>query len=267
MGIQFYKKSIYDLSYTNPTTTVTDATATNTGESFTDFLRNRDNFSGWATTGSNDAANTTLVIDFIDNREFDSIMLLKHNFKAFTIKYWNGSTWTDFSTAISETTNTQESNYYNFTLVESTKLQIIITGTQTADSDKFLRQLLVCEKLGELTEEPEVTVEIGKQRKQFKFLSGKSFMSTQVGGASIKLRKQSMKTDADLTLIETLYNSFQGFHVSLSGGTTTQFEFNREGYRREDIYFCQCANEYEPNYRDGRYKHGVDVMVSLVEVS
>lgn len=267
MGIKFFKKSVYDLSNTLPETTVTDATASNTGEAFTDFMRNRSNSSGWATTGSVDAANTTIEIDFNDLKEFNRIMLLGHNLKAFTLKYWDGSSWVDFSTPISETTNTAGSNYYEFDLVESRYLQLIITGTMTADADKTIKQILVCEFLGELSFEPEVDIEFTKQRKRTAYLSGKSFVSSQVGGFSCRLRHPTIENESDFSLIEELFDAYEGFHISISGGTETQFSTVRPGYRLEDIYFVNLANEYRPSFLNGRWKNGIPIDMVLVEVN
>lgn len=268
MGIKFYKKSVIDLSYTTPTLTVTDATATNDGATFLDFLRNRNNSSGWGTTDSNDAANTQIDVSFNELREFNRIILVKHNFKAFTIQYYNGSTYVDFSTAIAETTNTKDTNYYSFNAVECSAIRIIITGTQTANDDKELRQLLICEEIGGFTAiEPEIELEISKQRKTKNYLSGKAFVTTQVGGVEIRLRHPSISDTTDLALIETLFDYFGGFLVSVSGGTTTQFESVRQGYRLEDLFFMQCKNEYSPNYKDGRFKNGVEFDMRLVEVN
>lgn len=267
MSIEFYRKNWIDLSYENPSITITDATATDNGQNYVNYLRNRDNVSGWATTGSNDAANTTIVVNFGDARELNKIILLQHNFKAFTIKYWNGSAWTDFSTPISETANAAADSYYSFDLVETEQIQIIISGTITADQDKFLKQLLLCEVIGAFTIEPEIEMEISQDKSATKFISGKYFVSKQVGGVEIRMRRRSVEVDADLTLWERLFEFYEGFHVSISGGATSVFENQRIGYRPQDIYFMQSRNEHSPNFRDGYYKHGMDLDLRLVEVN
>lgn len=267
--IKFYKKSFFDLFYTLPTATVTDAVATNTGQDFINFMRNRDNNSGWATTGSTDAANTTIVFNFNDLREFNRIMILGHNLKSFTLKYWDevNLVWANFSTTINPTSNTATSNYYEFDLVESSQIQLIILGAQTVNQDKMIRQFLVCEEIGRFVMEPEVEVTLSRDRKATKYISSKSFVATQVGSFACSMKRKSVSLEADLALVETLYRSFDGFLVSLSGGETTQFETIRNGYRLEDIYFVQCSNEYEPSWVDGHYKHGIDVDIKMVEVN
>src|SRR4051812_33469430 len=99
-----FKKNLIDLSNTNGVLTVTDATATNNGQTFVDFIRNRNNSSAWLTTGSNDAANTQIDVDLGETRDITDIILVKHNWKAYTIKYsTDGVSYSDFTSAIAPT--------------------------------------------------------------------------------------------------------------------------------------------------------------------
>jgi len=118
--IKLLRKSAVDRDNSNITITVTDAVATNTGQSIVDYTRNRNNNSAWVTTGSTDAANTTLEVEMGDFESIDTIILIGHNFKAFTIQYYN-SGYQDFSTPISETTNTDDNTEFTFTGVEAMK--------------------------------------------------------------------------------------------------------------------------------------------------
>lgn len=267
MAFKFYRKNKYDLSFVLPVTTVTDSVATDSGEDFINFMRNRNNTSGWMTTDSTDAANTTIEIDFIDTITIDRILLIGHNLKAFTIKYWNGSTWVDFSTPINETTNTASSNEFAFNSQVTQKLQLIITGAQTVDADKFIKQFIATEILGTLTEEFELQPELDRQRRVTKYLSGKSFVAKSVGAWNYRLKKSAVADSGDLELIEDLFDSYEGFLFWPSGGTTTQYEQTRKGYRLEDIFLMQAANELQTEYIDSRFKHGMPVDLRMVEVN
>lgn len=267
MGVKFFKENIYDLTNTIPVTTVTDSVATDAGEDFILYLRNRENRTAWITTGSSDLGNTTIEIDFIDARTFNNILLIKHNFKAYTIQYWNGSAWVDFSTAISETTYNKTSSLHTFNTVVSQKIKLIITGTQVANSDKYMYQLIVTDQLGEFTIEPKISPTISKDKKVTKFLSGKSFVAKSIGGFSATLEHPSVSNNSDLTLIETLYEQFKGFLFYPSGGTLTQFETTRIGWSLEDIYFVAPTNDYEPEWFDGFYKNGIPLNMKIVEVN
>jgi hypothetical protein len=109
-----FKRSHIDIASTNVNLTVTDSVASNTGQSFVDKIRNRNNFSGWGTTGSNDAAGTTLEADFIDQKSIDTIILTGHNFETYTIEKWNGSSYVAFSEAISESSYASNFSAHEF---------------------------------------------------------------------------------------------------------------------------------------------------------
>lgn len=267
MGIKFFKKNIYDLSNVVPVTTVTDAIATSTGSEYTVLMRNRDNRSGWATTDSTDAANTTIEIDFVDVREFDSILILGHNLKSYTLQYWTGSIWANFSTPIAETVNAKTSNYYKFTKIFSSKIKLIITGTQVADDDKLIRQLIVTEEFGEFSFQPMIKPIVDRDRISTKYLSGKTNVSRSIGGFGCEIKLDSVSGDDDLALVELIFDSYEGVLTWLCGGDETQFETQRQGWRLEDIYLMQPTNEYQPEWYKGFYKNGMPINLRMVEVN
>lgn len=263
--IKFYRPNIMDLSNVNATITVTDAIASNNGQQFTDFLRNRKNTSGWATTDSTDAANTELLFNFNDLREFDSIMLVGHNFKSFLLEYNDGGTW---DTLQDVTDNALTTNYYTYSpLIETDQIRLTIRATQVVDADKFMAQFIVTESIGTFSFEPELEAEISKERKASRYISGKSFVSSQVGGITVRARYAGAHFQADINLLQRLYDFFGGFLVSLSGGTTAQFENSVAPYRPQDLLYMQCSNEYEPNFGDGRFRNGLDMDLRLVETN
>jgi len=269
MPVKFYKKSYLDLHYPNASITVDDSTATNDGAMFVNQMRNRDNNSGWATTGSNDAAQTTLFVDLGDFREVNSIMLIEHNFKSYRLQYYNelAETWSNVSPIIDTTLDSLSTSFYEFETIEARDFRLLIRSTKETNADKFMRQFLICEKIGELGFSPQLAPTIDRDRKTTKFISGRNFVSTQVGGFACKLSKKSVSDVDDIELVERLFQSYDGFLVSLSGGLTTGFEVIPQGFRPQDIFFCQCANEYKPSFKDGFYKHGVDISMDLVEVN
>ncbi len=266
MGIKFFRKNKIDLDYTGVVLTVTDAIATDTGEDYIDFLRNRNNTSGWATTDSTDAANTQLDIDLGSGKDIDSIHLVSMNFKAYTIKYWNGSSYVDFSTAIAVTANAVATKHHTFNSVSARLIRIIITQTFVADDDKFMTQLIITEALGEFSFQPRIKPIVDRSRKATKYLSGKSHIIKSVAAFQVQVEKQNVTGDTDLDLVESLFDSYEGFLVWLCGGTTTQYDTSRIGYRLEDLFLMNVGNEYRPEWEDSRYNNGVEVDLKLLEV-
>lgn len=267
MGIKFFRKNVIDFTNELAEITVTDAVADDDGQDYVDLIRNRDNFSGWGTTNSTNAANTTLEIQFGESRTIERAILIGHNFKSYTLKYWNGSAWTNFSTTIAPTTNDATDTYHEFTEVSTTAVQLVILGTVVTDDDKFLTQLILCEELGEFEDEPEMQPQFDKDRKATKFLSGKNFVAKSIGGFNLRLRKKSISNENDLALVETLFNSYEGFLVWPCGGTTSQFETVRHGYRMRDIFVMNLQNEMQPEWLDSRFYNGMQVDLKLVEVN
>lgn len=268
MGIKFFRKNIIDLDNTVPSVTITDGTATDTGQDFVDLMRNRNINDGWMTTGSTDAGTTTMVVSFGETRSFTDIILSGHNLKSYTLKYHDGTSYVDFSSAIAPTTNTASSTHHQFTEVQTSALQLRMLGTMVPNSDKYIRQFIVTELYGSFTIEPEVQPQFDKDRKVTKFLSGKSYVAKSVGGFNCRIRmKNAGANSADLTLVERLFNSYEGFLVWICGGDTSQFELVREGYRLEDIYLMDLVNEYTPEYIESRWYQGLPIDMKLVEVT
>lgn len=265
--IKFFEKSKADLSNSNCSITVTDAVATNTGQAFVDYVRNRNNFSAWMTTGSTDAADTTLEIDFVDEWTIGEILLIGHNFKAFTIKY-DDSGWTDFTAAINETTNSDSTTHFSVTPVETSKIQIIITGCQVVDAEKVLKQLIITKKLGTgqfegwpMMRKPVIST----NRRISKMLSGKVNVTEGVEAYSVDLNVRNWSSDTDLTILETIYFKRQGVLVWPCGGDADQFGSERKAYKLEDIFLMRPINEWSPEWYKGIYTSGMKINMKLSE--
>lgn len=265
--IKFFEKNLYDLSRPNIDITITDSVATNTGESFVDYIRNRKNDSAWITTGSSDVGTTTLTLDMTNEQTITDIILIGHNFKAFTLKY-DDSGWTDFSTPIAETTNAEDFNSYSFTSVTTTKLQLIITGTMVADAEKYLKQFIATTKLGsgQLNGWPEIKAPKHDSNKKItKMLSGKVNVVESVGAFSCRLSVKSWSDDTDLDLVEEIYFNREAVLMSLSGFDEDQFSSVRIGYRREDLYLVRAIDDYTPEFYKNAYKCGLKINMRLQE--
>jgi hypothetical protein len=259
--IIFFEKNKAD--YSNPNVSATASQ----GAAYAEYALNRSNNSAWVTTGSVDADNTTFTVDFTDPRLISEILLVKHNFKAYTVQYYDGSNWQNFSPAISETTNTAETNRYSVTEVSAYQIRITITGTQTANQDKYLYQFIATKLIGQLAGWPVIKSPVlSRGRRSTAMLSGKRSITESVGHFECSLAVKEWKSNADLTIVETLYARNEGFLVWLSGGVTSQFSSVRQGYRLEDIFLMKCANEYRPEFVDGIYPRGLAIDMDLIEV-
>lgn len=270
--IRFFEKNIIDYENQDTTITVTDAVADDTGQTWVNVIRDRKNDSAWATTGSDDSANTTLVVDWVDGRDVDSIVLVKHNFKTYTIKYWDGSAWQDFSTPInvadSAIVGDFDTTIHEFNKIEISRIQIIIAATKVLNDDKRMFQLLVTENIGDgqLNGYPIINNPIVSTNKKIsRMLSGKVSIADAIGAFSCSLNVASWRDAADLTIVESVYFKRRGCLLWLCGGDEAQFSTRRIGYRKEDFYLVRTVNEYSPEWRDGFYWSGLNIQVDFVE--
>jgi hypothetical protein len=260
--IVFFEKNRADFTYTAVTASASE------GDEFALNVINRSNNTAWLTTNSLDANNTTLTIDFADEKSISDILLIKHNFKSFNLKWWDGSAFQAFTPPINETTNTKETNYYEVSQVTTSQIQLTILGTMVPDSDKFLYQLIATEKLGQFEGWPIIkSPTISRNRNKTLMLSGKMNVFENIGNFGMTLQFNNFSSDADLALIEALYEKVEGFLVWPCGGDETQFRTIRQGYRLEDIFLMKPLDEYVPEYDKGIYKNSVSFNVKLQEVT
>lgn len=268
MGIKVLHKNWFDLDYNGITTTVTDAVASNTGGDFTDLMRNRNNTSGWATTGSNDSADTEIEFNFGTSRDVDTVVFTNHNMKDYTLKYYDALllTWVDFSTPVNVSGNTESTTSHTFTKVSPSRFKLVIDATQIANADKRISQSIFTSLLGEFECEPKVLPVVDQSRKVTKYLSGKSYVARATKAFACRLQQPRVTSDNDLTLQEKMFNSYEGFLIWLCGGTSTQFSSQREGWRKQDLYLMLPIVEYQSDWSDGYFANGMDIDLKLAEV-
>jgi len=112
------------------------------GDAKKSYLYDRNFSTKWQSAGSNDVTTETIEIVWATEKTIDRISLITHNLKSYTIQYWNGSAYADFSTPISESANTATSNFHSFNSVSTLKIKLSATTTITADAQKEISELL-----------------------------------------------------------------------------------------------------------------------------
>lgn len=261
--ILFLYKNKADISNDSLTVTASE------GNDYASRALNGNNVTAWTTTGSTDASLTTFTVDFGEPRRIDTLILAKHNFKNYTIQYYDGVSWLDFSTAIAETVYASENSYYEFTLVHAYKIKITINGTQIADSDKYLYQFIASEKIGRLNGWPIITQpKLDRNAQNSKMLSGKMQITQNLGGWSFDLQVKIWSDEDDLAVVQNLYNSPEGFLVYLCGGNPDQFKATGvEPYRGQDILLMRTLGVFSPQLYRGLYASGFEIKMSVVEVT
>jgi len=278
-GVKFFNTSVC-LAANGASATSVPSNGSTTGN----FCLDRNPYSYWYTSGSNDSTTELLTVVFPSSVPITRLLLLDHNFKQFTAKYLNsGGAWTDFTNAvglngamsggkISETTFSDNSAYYEFDSVTTKSIQISITTTQVANADKYLNTCIATTEIGTLAGYPTIqAVTVDRNSKIKKTLSGRYSIQKSDETAAFKLSFKSYPSaityNVDIDLMMTLHDMDAPFLVWLCGGRrgTTYFNYTLRGYRLKDVYQMQIDKALALAYTQSISKNSLNAEVSLQE--
>lgn len=272
-GIKFFSRNLI-LESEGATITATS------GNGIADYCLDKNPITFWTSVGSDDTTTETLEVT-LPSTTISRILLQNHNFKDFNIQYWNGAAYAHFASVvgldgskanITETAFADDTAYYEFTPVTTTKLRIQVLKSQIADAQKFLCQFIACTELGTITGWPTIKMPSHSRNERTKvMLSGK--VNVQKGIDSFKVRldfdRYPTAYGADIGLMMDLFDSENPFLVWLCGGRrgTTYFRMSPtpRGMRLRDIYLMQTVGEFRPEFVKGIYTNPVGLEVQLVE--
>jgi hypothetical protein len=269
-GIKFFYKNYADID--NASCLV----SCSTGSALRGSLRDRKTYTRWESSGSSDATTETITVDFGASHAINRLILVKNNFKAFSVTYWNGSAWTDFSTVVTkegsqakveETTNAKTTNYYEFTEVTTDKIKITVTTTQTANAEKYVGEVIATKEIGTMTGYPNQSQTFEKIQVKKETLGGKPKFSILDESYSTTLDFSNYPTTEDHALIQTLWEGNEEFLIYPCGGNTAQFRFPRKGTRLEDVFLVWFDSDFSPNFTSNVYSLGMNYQIKLVEVA
>ena len=264
--IRFFGIPPSDYSNQNVSFTVSDPLADSDGQDIVNFLRNRNLTSSWLTTGSLDANETELLVDFIDSHALTSLFLVKHNLKSFKLEFFDGAALREFDNVTDNTKETTEHVFPDGANVVYIKLTIF--GTMIPDADKRITQFLASIQIGQLEGWPEISgMTHTTGMKVSTMLSGKSAISNSVGGTSFDLKVKVEESQADVDLFESLYYMHKrGVMVYVGGGNDSQFRIRVKGYRLEDFYIMKPVKDYRADLYKSLYESGPKIDIKLREV-
>ncbi len=257
----FFRKNYADISY--PEVVATASNSPDTAQ----YALNRSNGSAWVTTSSTDAENTTFEVDWENARSVTDIILVKHNFKSFTIEYWDGAAYQAFTPAISPTTTAIDVSSFQVAAVATKKIRITIHSTQVVDAQKYLYQFIATTRLGQFTGWPIIKPKVSQNLKTTRMLSGKLSVTQNVGYTAFEMGVSNWAIQEDITLIEKLYFWVESFLVWPGGGNSSQFRIASKPFRTEDIYLMRMTGDYQPARASGLYQAGLNIKVNFEEVA
>jgi len=271
-GIKFFDKNKAD--------SLTGATVVaSSGDPSSKFILDKNRFTVWRSVGSDDTTTETLTITLFSSESFNRLFLIRHNFKEFTAKYWDGFSFVDFAnvigingivtTGVSEIAYALGSSYYEFDSVTTTIIQITATKTQVPNEEKFLNSFVVTSELGTLVGFPKAVPTKDRKLRKSILLNGRVNVdkSLEVMRFAIDFKNYPPTLTTDLNLLITLFDRDDSFLVWLSGGRngTPFFKQQLVGFRIEDLIQMQVTNIFKDSYRKNTYTSMVNQKLNLEE--
>lgn len=254
-NVKFFQSNTLDSSATY---TFTSAT---TADSFKLYDNNRS--ITLSSTGSNDVTPEVWEVDFGTSKEVDSIFMDNHNVKSGNVKYWNGASFVDFSPAISLSSNSSETNYFEVTQVSTEKIQITMNTTFVVDDEKSMGQFRAIELIGEPSINPTAILPDYAERSVEHKVSDNGSVKVDFG------RKLSMdmlfegNTDADIDMFRTLKDLRSSFLVYVNSGDTT---LTQDPFRIQDMFQMNYINSFSPQLNGGLFGIGNNIRIIVAQV-
>jgi hypothetical protein len=234
------------------------------GAASIDNIKDFDKNTKWVSVGSDDLTTEVITITFTNSVTINRLLLLNMNFKNFSAEYWNGSIWTDFTNVysdatssvkseISETANTENSKYYEFDEVTTTKVRVSATETFIANAEKFLHEMYVGSEIGTFIDD--ITSSPNKYKPIVS--NTRSTYITKSNGGMIKYErgdKYNVKVDIkelfnteDQDIVNTMYDDGQ-FAIYPCGA----IPYSQRGWRAQDLYNVIIRGNNQAEFAVGR---------------
>lgn len=230
--------------------------------SLSSYLYDRNRASKLTSFGSTDATLEYYEINFPSSRTFNRIWIDNHNIKIGSIKYWDGTAYTDFSNPIVWYGNASTTNYYEFNPVSSTKIRVEALTTIIPNDQKYIGELRVFIEIG--------TVGVNASSVDSKFVSKQTLNETATGGIKrvvfgrkYRARWTFNNADAsDIELFDTLDTIGTPFHIFPCGGNG-QSEY---GFRLRDLYLVNLVDSFSPTLKSNLFGVGMTANLEVAEV-
>jgi hypothetical protein len=225
---------------------------------------NRDKSSQWQSTGAADDTTAVQIdITFYENataisRAIDRLILINHNLKDFVIYYWDGTTYQTWLTVTGEEVANSVITLSPQTIA---KARIIMTATQTANQDKAIGELILCQEMLNIGADLQ-TYDVAFREKSKTLLMGDGSIQkvlvywsphrTEKYEAKVKFTQISQATLLALAAIKEVGLPFLWYPESEA--------------QPDLIYYVHWANTLKWKYTTPYKAAGLDVEIDLKEV-
>lgn len=275
-GIKFFDK-IKNLA-TNGAT----ATASPSGNASAPFILDRRRVTLWRSSGSNDATTETITVTLPSSTTFNRLFIVGHNWKDFVIQYDVAAVWTDFAAVvgldgtppgpgIKETAFADDTAYYEFTQISTTKIRLQANKTLVVNDEKFLGALILTNEIGTMVGFPLLKVDIRRGKVTTEMGSGRVNVDETVETRHFELRMETYPSSTtyqpDVSLAFTLNELNLPFLIWPCGGKrgTAAFNHTLRGFRLQDVEQVKITNEIEATYTQSIYTGGANLSLQMSE--
>lgn len=135
---------IYTKNYVN-----TDDTFTvSSGAAAISNIYDRDKVSQWGSSGANsDSTTVTIEVAFFEkttavSRTIDTLLLLNHNLAAFTVYYWDGTTYQSWATGTAAAAGAN--NLISLSSQTTSKVKLTMLTTNPSNAEKAIGEFILC---------------------------------------------------------------------------------------------------------------------------
>lgn len=274
--IRFFKTNKFD--FTNGATVTSSGSWDSSGYLIQD--RRSDTFAADSTsTPTNTSVGLTLNGG---DSDINRIFLIKHNFDNTNLRVQYVDTSDVLYTVVSNGTANNLTPAGDITILndgESTLVSLentvaakqVFCGTTSSGSPSSgslfrLAQLIATEEIGQLEGYPVVAANKFDQNLNVRqSAAGRRMINKNIGAYSFSLSVRVWNIQADLDLIQSLYDQFNGFLVWINAGDTAQFSAPVRGFRFEDIYNVKPTDTFRPIKYKGLYQAGYRIKMNLAE--
>ena len=263
-GIRFFNRSYSDITRLDLSQILLSMT---NNDDFKTFVIDRDLFTKYQSSGADsDSITVELEVDFLQDRFISDLLLVGTNIKDFELERWDeGSSM--FVNVLTETANADTTVHKPFTGLTTSKVKLKMNKTIVADQEKEMNLFIITDQIGQLEFRPFPRPNHDGNIIENKMIDGKSkFVFNQVQH-SFELELDHYTNVNDRQLFQTLTDLKDSFLVWPSGGNVDQFSFADQGYRLEDIFLVNRANQPSPFFTKNYYKAGTNARMILKEVS
>lgn len=234
-------------------------------------------YTQWISNASNDLTTETITISLGNDYAIDRLILADFNFKEFTIKYNNGSSFVDFSNVIgvngatsaiiSETAYSYDSAYYEFDEVTTDEIQIMVTKTQVADAQKELTTFIATKEIGTFEGFPRIRPDAQRNEQKSLVLSKKYIVQKTYETNRIKMTFKTHPFQNDLDIVENIFDREEPFLVYPCGGRigANYFKVDMKAWGLKDIFNMQLVGRIKNEFEKGVYLLGFNKSLTFEE--